>query len=109
MHVYSGNSPGMPFLTWVMSKFLNMGFTLEQVVTLATAAPARAINKIAKLGTLQVGAPGDVTMIELVEGPVEFVDTRNNKRMGKAYIKPIQTVAGGIAFGRPFSAPFSVR
>ena len=109
MHVYSGNSPGMPFLTWVMSKFLNMGFTLEQVVTLATASPARAIGKIAKLGTLQVGAPGDVTMIELVEGPVEFVDTRNNKRMGKVFIKPVQAVAGGIAFGRPYSWPFSPR
>jgi len=62
-----------------------------------------------KLGTLQLGAPGDVTILDVVEGPVEFVDTRNNKRTGKVYIKPVQTVAGGIAYGRPFSAPFSVR
>jgi len=109
MHVFSGNTPGMPFLTWVMSKFLAMGFSLEDVVTMATANPSRVINRIAKLGTLQVGAPGDATVIEIVEGPVEFVDTRNNKRNGKMYIKPVQTVAGGIAFGRPYSAPFSVR
>src|SRR5919198_1943576 len=32
VHVFSGNTPGMPYLTWVMSKFLNLGFTLEQVV-----------------------------------------------------------------------------
>src|SRR5262249_2331670 len=25
IHVFSGNTPGMPYLTWVMSKFLNMG------------------------------------------------------------------------------------
>jgi dihydroorotase len=37
------------------------------------------------------------------------VDTRNNKRQGKVVLKPVQTVAGGIAFGRPFNAPFSVR
>ena len=109
MHVYSGNSPGMPFLTWVMSKFLNMGFSLDEVVTMATANPARAINRLPKLGTLQVGAPGDVTLLDVVEGPVEFVDTRNNKRSGKVYLKPAQTVAAGIPFGRPFSAPFSVR
>jgi dihydroorotase len=109
MHVYSGNTPGMPFLTWVMSKFLNMGFSIEDVITMATANPARAINRMPKLGTLQVGAPGDVTLLEVVEGPVEFVDTRNNKRSGKVYIKPAQTVAAGIPFGRPFSAPFSVR
>ncbi len=109
MHVYSGNSPGMPFLTWVMSKFLNMGFSLDEVVAMATASPARAINRIPKLGTLQVGAPADVTMLEIVEGPVDFVDTRNNKRSGKVYVKPVQTVAAGIPFGRPYSAPFSVR
>jgi len=40
---------------------------------------------------------------------VEFVDTRNNKRSGKAYIKPVQSVLAGIAFGRPYQAPFSVR
>jgi len=109
MHVFSGNTPGMPFLTWVMSKFLNMGFTLEQVVAMATINPARAIDRLPKLGTLQVGAPGDATLLEVVEGPVEFVDTRNNKRTGKVYIRPAQTVAGGIVFGRPYSAPFSVR
>ncbi|HEX5864406.1 MAG TPA: amidohydrolase/deacetylase family metallohydrolase [Casimicrobiaceae bacterium] len=109
MHVFSGNTPGMPFLTWVMSKFLNMGFTLEQVVAMATINSARAIDRLPKLGTLQVGAPGDVTLLEVVEGPVEFVDTRNNKRAGKVFIRPVQTVSAGIAFGRPYSAPFSVR
>ena len=70
---------------------------------------ARVIDRVPKLGTLQVGAPGDVTMLELVEGPVEFVDTRNNKRTGKVSLRPVQTVSAGIAFGRPYSAPFSVR
>jgi dihydroorotase len=109
IHVFSGNTPGMPYLTWVMSKFLNMGFSLEQVVAMATINAANAIGKLPKLGTLQAGAPGDVTVLEVVNGPVEFVDTRNNKRAGKVHIRPIQTVAGGIAFGRPYSAPFSVR
>jgi dihydroorotase len=109
IHVFSGNTAGMPFLTWVMSKFLNMGFTLDQVVSMATINSARAIDRQPKLGTLQVGAPADVTMLEMVEGPVEFVDTRNNKRAGKMYLRPVQTVAAGIAFGRPYSAPFSVR
>jgi dihydroorotase len=109
IHVFSGNSPGMPYLTWVMSKFLNMGFSLEQVVAMATINAARAIGKIPKLGTLEVGAPGDVTILDVVEGPVEFVDTRNNKRQGKVHLRPVQTVNGGIAFGRPYSAPFSVR
>src|SRR5215475_4616424 len=109
IHVFSGNSPGMPYLPWVMSKFLGLGFTLEQVVAMATVNPAKVINRIPKLGTLQIGAPGDVAIMELVEGPVSFVDTRNNRREGKAVLKPVQTVTGGIPFGRPYSSPFAVR
>jgi len=109
IHVFSGNSPGMPYLTWVMSKFMGLGFSLEQVITMATINPAKVINRMPKLGTLQVGAPGDVAIMELVEGPVSFVDTRNNRREGKAYLKPVQTVTGGVPFGRPYNSPFAVR
>jgi dihydroorotase len=47
--------------------------------------------------------------MELVEGPVSFVDTRNNKRDGKAYLKPVRTVVNGVPFGRPYQSPFAVR
>jgi dihydroorotase len=109
IHVVSGNTPGMPYLTWVMSKFLGLGFTLEQVVAMATINPAKIINRAPKLGTLQIGAPGDVAIMELMEGPVSFVDTRNNARNGRAYLKPVQTVTAGVAFGKPYALPFSVR
>jgi dihydroorotase len=109
IHVFSGNTPGMPYLTWVMSKFLNMGFTLEQVVAMTTINPARVINKLPKLGTLQLGAPADVSILEIVEGPVKFVDTRNNTREGKVHLRPIQTILAGVPFGRPYNNPFSVR
>ena len=109
IHVVSGNSPGMPYLPWVMSKFLAMGYTLEEVVTMTTTAPARIIDRAPKIGTLQVGAPGDVAIMQLVEGPVSFVDTRNNKREGKVFLKPVQTVINGVPFGRPYQSPFAVR
>jgi dihydroorotase len=109
IHVFSANSPGMPYLPNVMSKFMAMGSSLEQVVAMATTAPAKIINRAPKIGTLQVGAPGDVAIMELVEGPVSFVDTRNNKRDGKLLLKPVQTVMNGVPFGRPYQAPFAVR
>jgi dihydroorotase len=109
IHVVSGNTPGMPYLPWVMSKFIGLGFPLDQVIAMATVNPAKVIGRIPKLGTLQIGAPGDVAIMELVEGAVSFVDTRNNMRNGRAYLKPVQTVTAGIPFGRPYSSPFSVR
>ena len=109
IHVFSGNTPGMPYLTWVMSKFLALGFTLEQVVAMATVNPAKVINRLPKLGTLQIGAPADATLVELVSGPVEFVDTRNNKRSGNLFMRPANVVAGGVPFGRPYGSPFAPR
>jgi dihydroorotase len=109
LHVFSDNSPGMPYLTWVMSKFLNMGFTLEQVIAMATINPARVINRNPRLGTLQKGAPGDVSILEVVNAPVRFVDTRKNERDGKVWLRPLTAVANGVPFGRPYHAPFSVR
>jgi dihydroorotase len=109
LHVFSGNSPGVPYLPNVMSKFLLLGFSLEQVVAMTTTAPARIINRAPKIGTLQVGAPADVSIMEVVEGPVTFVDTRNNKRDGNVLLKPVQTVINGVPFGRPYQSPFSVR
>jgi dihydroorotase len=109
IHVFSGNTPGMPYLTWVMSKFLNLGLSLEQVIAMATVNPAKVINKTPKLGTLQLGAPGDVSVLDIVEGPVEFVDTRKNTRQGKVHIKPVTVVLAGVPFGRPYQSPFAVR
>ena len=109
IHAVSGNTPGMPYLTWVASKFLNLGFTLEQVIEMTTSKPAAVIGRIPKHGTLQTGAPGDISLLEKVDGPVEFVDTRNNRRQGKVHLRPVGTVVGGTVFGRPYSTPFSVR
>ena len=109
IHVFSGNTPGMPYLPWVMSKLVGLGFSLPDVVAMATSAPARVIARLPKHGTLQVGAPADASILELVEGPVEFVDTRNNKRTGQMHLRPIGAVVAGVAFGRPYQSPFGVR
>ncbi len=109
VHVFSANTPGMPYLPWVMSKFLTLGFTLSQVVAMASSVPARVIGRVPKLGTLQKGAPADLSMFDLVDGPVSFVDTRNNTRQGQQHLRPAGTIVAGVAFGRPYQSPFSVR
>lgn len=109
VHVVSGNTPSMPYLTWVMSKFLGLGFSLEQVVAMATINPARIIDREPKLGTLQIGAPADIAIMELIEAPVSFLDTRDNRRDGRIWLRPVQTVTAGVPFGTPYGSPFSVR
>jgi dihydroorotase len=109
IHVVAANTPGQPYLPWVLSKFLALGFSIEDVIAAATVRPAAIIGRAPKLGTLQVGAPADVAILELVEGPVQLLDTSNNPRTGKAYLKPVQVVRAGLPFGRPYQLPFSVK
>ena len=101
IHAASINTPGYPTLPNVMSKFLGLGFSLEDVVAKATIEPAKLIGRVPGLGTLQIGAPADVAVFDLVDGAVEFVDTRNNKRPGTRRLVPFLTVRGGRPFGRP--------
>jgi dihydroorotase len=101
IHAASINTPGFPTLPNVMSKFLNLGMPLEDVVAKATVEPARVIGRVPGLGTLRIGAPADVAIFDLLDGPVEFVDTRNNKRTGTKKLVPTLTVKAGRPFGRP--------
>jgi dihydroorotase len=107
IHAVSINTPGYPTLPWVMSKFLALGLSLEEVVARATVEPAKIIGRVPGLGSLQVGAPADVAIFDYADGPpVEFVDTRNNKRTGSKKLVPVLTVKGGRPFGRPYPFPF---
>ena len=79
----------------VMSKFLNFGMTLEQVVARVTVNASRPFALLHDRGTLNVGAPADVAVLELREGTFEFVDNYGNTRTGRQRLFPSETVLGG--------------
>src|SRR6059036_3050668 len=51
----------------VMSKFLMLGMPLDQVIARATVNPARVFKVFAGRGTLKIGAPADIAVLELRE------------------------------------------
>jgi dihydroorotase len=79
----------------VMSKFLMVGMPLPQVIACATLNPSRIFPLFHDRGTLKVGAPADVAILELREGTFEFLDNYENKRAGKQRLFPSGTVLGG--------------
>ena len=79
----------------VLSKFLNFGMTLDQVVARATVNASRVFPLFRDRGTLNVGAPADVAVLELREGTFEFVDNYGNTRTGRQRLFPSETVLGG--------------
>ncbi len=79
----------------VMSKFLMLGMPLDQVIACATINPSRTFPIFRNHGTLKVGAPADIAVLELREGSFEFVDNFENKRAGHQRLFPIATVLAG--------------
>src|SRR6202163_847363 len=82
----------------VMSKFLMLGMSLDQVVACATVNASRAFPVFRDRGTLKVGAPADVAVLELKEGSFEFVDNFGNRRNGPKRLFPSATVLAGKRF-----------
>ncbi len=78
-----------------LSKFLLLGMPLDQVIARGTINAARVIQPFNDRGTLKVGAPADVAILELREGSFEFVDNYRNVRTGRQRLFPSATVLGG--------------
>jgi len=90
----SSMAGGMKDMTNVMSKFLNMGMTLEQVIRASTWHPARQIKRT-ELGHLTPGAPADVAVFSVQKGNFGFVDVYGAKMMGSQMITAELTFRDG--------------
>jgi dihydroorotase len=73
LHIGSMNT-GMKDQLNVMSKFLALGLSLEDVIARSTLNPARMVKR-EDLGHLSVGAPADVAVLSLQTGSFGFVDS----------------------------------
>jgi dihydroorotase len=79
----------------VLSKFLMLGMTLEQVVACGTVNAARALAPFDELGTLQRGRPADIAVFDLAQGEFEFVDNLRAVRVGRQKLIPVAVVSAG--------------
>ena len=93
LHTGSMNG-GMKDLLNVMSKFLNMGLNLNEVVTSVTWDAAKSIKK-ENLGNLSVGSIADITILNLREGDFGFIDTKNKKMNGTKKLECELTIKDG--------------
>ncbi len=97
LHTGNVNGPVVDMLT-TMSKFLNLGLSLQEVVYRFTVTPAREIGRL-ELGTLSVGADADVAVLDLQEGAVALVDCGKAKLTGTKRLRCRLTVrAGSIVY-----------
>ena len=97
-------------LPTTMSKYLNLGMSLADVIERTTARPARAIRR-PDLGSLRVGSVADVALFRQEEGDLTFYDVMMQPRPGHVRLVNTLTMVGGNVLehvsSRP-SAPWAV-
>jgi len=83
-----------------MSKLLGYGMTLSEAIACATVNASRIFPVFNDRGTLNVGAPADVALLELREGTFEYLDNFMNKITGRQRLFPSGTVLAGKRVAR---------
>lgn len=90
----NSRNAGMKDMANVMSKFLNMGMSIQDVVLRSTWNPANVIHHT-DLGHLSVGAEADVAVFNIREGKFGFMDARGSVLNGTKKIEAELTLRAG--------------
>jgi dihydroorotase len=93
LHTGSINS-GMKDMLNVMSKFLNMDMSLQEVIGSSTWLPAQYI-KHDELGHLSEGAVADIAVLGLKKGDFGFIDVKGTKISGNQKLECELTIREG--------------
>jgi dihydroorotase len=93
LHTGSMNS-GMKDILNTMSKFLNMGMPLKEVIKANTARAAEVIKR-PDLGQIAEGAEADIAVLNLRRGTFGFVDVGGGKLTGDQKLECELTVKAG--------------
>ncbi len=99
VHAYNVGDEGPVYdLATTLSKFLSLGLPLAEAIKKATEVPASVLAWGAQVGTLRVGAEGDVAIFEMHAGEHSFRDAYGGVRTGREMLVPWRTVKGGRSY-----------
>lgn len=90
----NSRNAGMKDMANVMSKFLVMGMSVQDVILRSTWNPANVIQH-PELGHLSVGAEADVTVFNVREGKFGYMDARGSVFNGTKKIEAELTLRAG--------------
>lgn len=93
LHYWSMND-GLKDFTNLLSKFLCLNMSLEDIISRATWKPAQVIQR-PDLGNLTPGAEADIAVLSVSEGDYGYLDSRGRKMKSDKKINAELTIMGG--------------
>jgi dihydroorotase len=85
-------------MTEMMTRFIGLGFTLDQVVEMSSHNPALAIGVGDRLGSLRVGCQADVSVLRIEDGDWTVYDVLGAGLKVNKAVMPALTVKRGEVF-----------
>jgi dihydroorotase len=93
--LHSHNIDGPAFdMPHIMSKFLALGMSLDEVLRLSTVSPADVMRR-PDLGRLSEGGISDIAVFKMKDGKVRFYDLANDMREGTTQFEHVLTIRDG--------------
>jgi dihydroorotase len=100
LHMGNINGP-VASMANTMSKFLNIGMPLNEVIFRSTVRPAELIHRPA-LGTLSPGAEADIAVFDLRQGSFSFADCGKARISGPYKLECQMTLRAGAVVYNPY-------
>ena len=88
----------MHSLVEMMARFLGLGFTLDQVITMCTVNPARALGEEDAARQSGGRAPGGLSVLEVRDGDWTVYDTVGAQLRVTRAVVPVLTLKRGEVF-----------
>lgn len=82
-------------LTHTLTKFLAMGFSLDDVIAASTVAPARVLGLENEIGTLKAGASADVSILQIQKEPTLLTDCEQETIETNERVVAYQAITSG--------------
>ncbi|HET7393865.1 MAG TPA: amidohydrolase/deacetylase family metallohydrolase [Candidatus Binatia bacterium] len=85
-------------LSTVLTKFLPLGLSFEQIIANCTVNAARAVGWQDRIGSLEVGREADIAVLQILDDPVMLRDSVGAEKLHRQRIAAKWTIRGGEVF-----------
>jgi dihydroorotase len=98
---HRGNRAGPVYdLPTTMAKLMALGFSLTQVIEMATTNAATLLGRSNELGTLKIGEPADLSVLRIEDRVWQAVDSQKGTIPARQAIVPVYAVRGDTVYER---------
>ena len=90
----------VPFTIYptTMAKLMALGFSLNQVVEMATVNAAKLLGRTAELGFIRVGSPADISVLRVEEREWKAVDSQKGTIQARQALIPVYAIRKNMIY-----------